>query len=127
MDTAPTLRIVVVGLGRKEVATRAQDIAGPRAIVTSMTDVEGAIAVRDGRIDFLIGVCQSGAGGALAMAVAFLGRDKCASVTTMGRPPVPDTVRRFVGEGRVAFGVSTDQVEPALRMLLPALLDRQTP
>lgn len=122
MDSPRARTVVVTGLGREETVRTVKRLAGARAIVAPMTDVEGALAIRDGHADYLIGVCQSGAGGALAMAVAFLGRDRCATLATMGRAPNPVEVARFVREGKVAFGMATDQVEPTVRLLLAELL-----
>lgn len=124
MGSSRSITIVVTGLRRDQAARRLLALAMTGAVVLPMTDIEGALAVRDGRADYFIGICQSGAGGALAMAVAFLGRERCATLAAMGRPASASEVARALEEGRVAFGISSDQVEATSRLLMAAILSR---
>lgn len=118
----PVPVIVATGLGRERLARQMQALAGSRAKVAAMTDVEGALAVRDGHADYFIGVCQSGAGGALAMAFAFIGKERCATLSSLGRPPDAAVVASAVAAGIVAFGISTDNAELTVAMLISELV-----
>jgi len=118
------LRVVIAGLNQDEAADAARRAGGAAVDVIPSTDIEGALAVRDGSADAFIGLCQSGSGGALAMAIGLLGRDRCITVSRMGRSSSPQEIRAAVGDGRVAFGVAVDQIPGTVPAIVSALLDR---
>lgn len=85
------------------------------------TDTEAAMKVKSGEFDYYVGACQSGAGGALAMAYGVLGRDKCATIGMCGIAPKEEKVIDAVRRGCKAFGFTNEQVEPAMSLLLKYL------
>lgn len=91
------------------------------AVVGIFTDIEAATKVKNGEYDYYVGACQSGAGGALGMAYALIGRDKCATIAMAGIRPNFDKVNAAVKKGVKAFGFTNDQVDNAIPMLMKAL------
>ncbi|WP_455136901.1 DUF2620 domain-containing protein [Thermophilibacter sp.] len=94
---------------------------GGRVTCEIFTDTEAAMKVKSGEYDYYVGACQSGAGGALAMAYGVLGRDKCATIGMCGIAPKESKVIDAVQRGCKAFGFTNEQVEPAMSLLLKHL------
>lgn len=118
------LRLVVTGMGRDRMERIIRDLNLPDVSCQQCSDFEGATMVKAGKADVYLGACQSGSGGALAMALALLGPTRCATVSTIGRPPFPDDIRQQVVEGKVAFGMMADHIPQVLPVLVPALAAR---
>lgn len=118
------VRIVVSGVAKQEIARAAARAGGDQVQVTILSDIEAAKAVKEGRADVVIGSCATGMGGALAMANALLGRDRCVALATAGRTLRPDEVKAKVAAGIVAFGVVPDAVDTVVAPLVAALLAR---
>ncbi len=117
------LRIVVSGIAKQEIARAAKTAGGDRVEVTVLSDIEAAKAVKEGRADLLIGSCATGQGGALAMAIALLGRQRCLTLATAGRTPRADEIPGKIGEA-VAFGLVPDAVDTVVPALVTAFLNR---
>jgi hypothetical protein len=118
------LRIAVSGIAKQEIARAAASAGGDQVTVTIMSDIEAAKAVQSGQADFLIGSCATGQGGALAMAIALLGRQRSVALATAGRLPKPDEIAEKAGSGAVAFGVVPEAVATVVPALVSALLAR---
>lgn len=86
------------------------------------TDTDAAMKVKSGSYDYYLGACQSGAGGALAMAYALLGRDKCATIASAVIQPSEEQVTQLLGKGIKAFGFTNDRAESAVKAIIAALL-----
>jgi hypothetical protein len=117
------IRIAVCGMGRDRIATLARQAGGDAVETLPLTDFESANAVKAGTADYYIGACQSGAGGALAVANAILGS---ASVIRLAGPggTAPDAgqVREAVQAGRKAFGVVHTQLDAAVPVIVAELI-----
>ena len=70
------VRFVVCGMGKEHIARLVRETAGGAADARVMSDFEAAASIKGGSADYYIGACQSGAGGALAVAIAMLGWDQ---------------------------------------------------
>ena len=117
------MKIVVGGAVEKQaVADLIKQIAGDRAEITIMSDVQAAMSIKNKTADYYFGACHTGGGGALSMAIALLTRSKCATISMPGRPPKEDDVRREVAEGKVAFGFTADHIQAAVPMILKEIL-----
>lgn len=90
-------------------------------IVEIFTDTDAAFKVKNEEFDYYVGACQSGAGGALGMAYALIGRDKCATIAMAGIQPTQERVDKAVSGGAKAFGFTNDQADNAIPMLLKSL------
>lgn len=86
------------------------------------TDMDAAMKVKHGDYDYYVGACQSGAGGALGMAYAIIGRDKCITIGMAGMAPKKAKVEDGFKRKCLAFGFTNDQVEPAMQYILEILL-----
>ncbi|WP_059173522.1 DUF2620 domain-containing protein [Bacillus sp. FJAT-27445] len=114
------MKIVIGGqVDKREIESLVKDLDGS---ITTMvkSDLEAAMAVKTGQADYYLGACHTGGGGALAMAIALLGKPKCETVSMPGKRPVEANVTQAVNEGKVAFGFTADHKEQAVPMILSA-------
>ena len=118
------IRINVGGLAAKEIAALAVQIGGDQVEVRVGTDIAGAQQVATGMADYYFGACATGRGGALAMAMAYLGVSNCFTASMTGRPPKEKEVQEAVASGKKAFGFTTDHVDLAVPMIVRAILAR---
>lgn len=88
------------------------------------TDMDAAMKVKNGSFDYYLGACQSGAGGALAMAYALIGRDKCATIANAITQPSQEKVEQLLAEGKKAFGFTNDRAESSVKAFIGALLKK---
>ncbi|MGL4671142.1 DUF2620 family protein, partial [Cetobacterium sp.] len=78
-------RIVIGGqIDKDRLAGIVKGICGNSATVTTKTDIEAAMDVKLNAADYYLGACNTGGGGALAMAIALLGANNCATVSMPG-------------------------------------------
>lgn len=85
------------------------------------SDLEAAMALKTKQVDYYLGACHTGGGGALAMAIAIIGRDKCETVSMPGKKPNQQVVEAAVQQGKIAFGFTGDHLEAAVPMIIHAL------
>jgi hypothetical protein len=114
------MRIVTYGMGRERVVGLLR-AAAPGAEVSPTSDYQAAMDVKGGGADVAIGVCQSGAGGALAIPRALLGVDACAQLSTPSRQPTEEDIRGAVATGKKVFGLALGHVDAAVPALVQAL------
>jgi hypothetical protein len=119
------MRIVTYGMGREQVTGLLRSAASPGSTVESCSDYQAAMDVKSGAVDAAIGVCQSGAGGALAIAKALLGAERCAQLSTPSRPPTSEEIEQAVAAGCQVFGIALHHVEATIPPLVAALAGRQ--
>lgn len=115
-------KIVVTGMGKEKAGKLAQEIASGRLEIITASDYEGILALKSGQADYYFGICQSGAGGALALAIGMLGSSRCATVSMIGKSPDPQAAENAVKDGKVAFGFANDHVEEVVPRLIKAIL-----
>jgi hypothetical protein len=117
------IRIVVGGaIDKQKVADNIIKIGGDKVNVKIMSDIQAAMEVMSGNADYYFGACTTGGGGALAMAIALIGRDKCATVSMPGTPPDEKLVMDAVKKGKIAFGFTNDHIEKAVAMILNLII-----
>ncbi|NPV71052.1 MAG: DUF2620 domain-containing protein [Firmicutes bacterium] len=104
------------------VLTLARRHGGARVEAIALSDIEAAMEVKSGRADYYLGACLTGGGG-LAMAIALLGIERCVTVSSPGRPPKPEEIRKHVRAGKKAFGFTADHAEAAVPAIIQALLE----
>lgn len=117
--------VVITGMARDRAATLAAEAAAGRMEILSDSDYEGAIAVQSGQVDYYIGICQSSAGGALALAIGLIGSKRARTVAPAGRPAGEDLIAAALADGVVAFGVSVDYVDKAVPAIINGILDHR--
>jgi hypothetical protein len=118
------LVLIASGIAKGQIAQTVQRAGKGLVEVQSMSDIQGAQAVKQGKADYFIGSCTTGQGGALSMAIAVLGADQCVMLNNRGRPlPASEIQAKAAGTYR-AFGVALDHVEQAIPALVDALLEK---
>jgi len=116
------IRIVVSGLCTNEICRLASGLGGERVSVHEAIDITGATEVSQGRADYYFGACATGAGGALAMAIAILGYDRCFTASMIGSVPKEAEIQAAVASGKLAFGFTVDHIDSTVPMLITAIL-----
>jgi hypothetical protein len=117
------IRIAVCGMGRERIAKVAREAGGDNVEMLPLTDFEAANAVKTGKADYYIGACQSGAGGALAVANALLGPSLVTRLTGPGGgAPDQRQVAASLEEGKKAFGIVHTQIDVAVPAIIGAVL-----
>jgi hypothetical protein len=82
-------------------------------------DLDAVNLVKKGEYQYYVGACNTGGGGALAMAMALLGRNKCQTISMPGKVYADEDIRNAVNEGKIAFGFTAQH----FKQVLPVLLD----
>lgn len=86
------VRIVIGGQLKKQAIEKlVKEIGGSNVEVLVKGDLDAVMAVKNNKVDYYIGACETGSGGALAMAIALLGKDKC---VTLASPSTIKTRKR---------------------------------
>jgi len=120
------IRFVVCGMNKEHIAKVVRDTGAANVEVKITSDFEAATAIKRGNADYYIGACQSGAGGALAVATALLGRDGVARLSGVGSAGVAlKDVETALAQGKRAFGIANSHVAIAVPMIVRAVVARQ--
>jgi ABC-type amino acid transport substrate-binding protein len=116
------MKIVIGGqVEKKEIEALVKQYGGDTVEVTVKNDLEAAMALKSGQADYYLGACYTGGGGALAMAIALLGKPNCATVSMPGQPPTQEKVDHAVAQGAKAFGFTGDHKDKAVEFIMTAL------
>lgn len=115
------MKIVVGGQVEKKQIENLIKEFDPSIETVVKSDLEAAMVMKTGQADYYFGACHTGGGGALAMAIALIGRDKCETVSMPGKKPNEEKVMEAVKSGKNAFGFTGDHAEVAVPMILKAL------
>ncbi|NCO47208.1 MAG: DUF2620 domain-containing protein [Vibrio sp.] len=117
-------KIAIAGLQREQI--RAQiELSEPGIFECHiLSDMEAALKVKAGEMDYFIGCCNTGAGGALAMAIAIIGFGQSCTIAKPAIKAKETEVAQFIERGCVAFGLSIEHIEHAIPMLAN-LLDKK--
>lgn len=116
------IQIVVSGLCANEICRLASELGGRRVAVREITDIAGATEVARDQANYYFGACATGAGGALAMAIAILGYERCFTASMIGCPPKGSEIQAAVASGKQAFGFTIDHIDSTVRLLMAAIL-----
>jgi hypothetical protein len=117
------VRFVVCAMGKEHVARLVRETGGAAADAREMSDFEAAASIKGGSADYYIGACQSGAGGALAVAIAMLGWDQVERLSGVGSTGIDEAqVVSAVNGGKKAFGIAHSHVELAVPVIVRAVL-----
>lgn len=120
------MKIVVGGqIDKQDIAAIVEKYLGERAEVVIKGDLDATMGMKSGTYDYYVGACNTGGGGALAMALAILGKAKCATISMPGQISSEEEIREEVKNGKVAFGFTAQHKEAVLPILLKALVDKE--
>ena len=116
------MRIVVGGqIDKEEIAAIVKAELGDQAEVTVKGDLDAVMGMKAGSYDYYVGACNTGGGGALAMALALLGKNSCATVSMPGKIKSNEEIEQEVQAGKVAFGFTAQHKDEVLPVLLRAM------
>ncbi|SMB80141.1 Protein of unknown function DUF2620 [Pasteurella testudinis DSM 23072] len=87
------------------------------------SDIEAAMAIKSGNADYYFGACNTGGGGALAMAIALLGADKCATLGMPGKVLSDAEIIQQIQAGKIAFGFTGQDTEKIVPLVVKQLID----
>lgn len=117
------LRIVVGGqIEKDKVAEIIKKIGGEKVSVTIKSDIEAAMAIKTNQADYYFGACNTGGGGALAMAIALLGMGLCATVSMPGKIRSDEEIVKEVESGKKAFGFTPQHAEQVIPVIMNKIL-----
>ncbi len=120
------MKIVVGGqIDKQDIAKMVTDQLKDQAEVTVKGDLDATMGMKSGLYDYYVGACNTGGGGALAMALALLGKDKCATISRPGHICSEEEIRSEVKNGKVAFGFTAQHKETVLPILLQAITEKE--
>ncbi len=114
------MRIAVGGLNKNEMEAAVKK-AAPDAEVVVTNDMAGAQLIKQGKVDYYFGACNSGGGAAISILIGLVGYPKCCTVCKNGGKPNLDEIKKFVAEGKVVFGMTVDTIDQTVPLLIEAL------
>ena len=120
------MKIVVGGqIDKEDIAAIIKTQLKDQAEVTVKGDLDATMGMKSGEYDYYLGACNTGGGGALAMALAILGKDKCATVSMPGQICSEEEIRQEVTKGKIAFGFTAQHKDEVVPVLVKALCDKE--
>lgn len=114
------MRIAIGGLNKNEMEAAVRK-AAPGAEITVTNDMTGAQLIKQGKVDYYFGACNSGGGAAISILIGLVGYPKCCTVCKNGCTPKLDEIKKFVNEGKVVFGMTVDTINQTVPLLIEAL------
>lgn len=118
------LRIVVAGLKKDVIERTVKEAGGDKVTVTVTSDFEAAKKMKAGQADYYLGACNSGGGAALSVAIGILGYGKCSTVAKNGGKVDQKMIDQLVQDGKIAFGMSVENIERAVPVIIESLLNK---
>lgn len=111
------MKIVVGGQIDKENVANLLREKFPNDIVVIESDIEAAMNIKLGKYDYYFGACNTGGGGALAMAIAILGANKCLTVSSPGHILSEEEIKKGVENGKIAFGFTPNAARSSIEII----------
>lgn len=119
------IKIVIGGqLNKQEIEKQILELAGDQVELTVKGDLDAVMMMKNKQADYYVGACETGSGGALAMALALLGSDHCISLSSPSSVKSKEEIEEAVNSGKVAFGFTAPTTKNVLSALIPALLKK---
>lgn len=115
--------VAIAGLQREQIKDEIEKTSPGTFECHIMNDMDAAMKVKAGEIDYYIGACNTGAGAALSMAIAIIGFNESCTIAKPSIQAKEDEIKRFISEGKKAFGLSIEHVEHAVPMLTKILAE----
>lgn len=120
------MKIVIGGqIDKEDIANLVKKQLGDAVEVTIKGDLDAAMGMKAGQYDYYLGACNTGGGGALAMILAILGKNKCATISMPGQIKSNEEIQAEVKDGKVAFGFTAQHKENVVPVLLDAIVKKQ--
>ena len=126
------MKIVVGGaLNKKENAELIEKYGNGQVEVVIMQDIQAALALKNGQADYYFGSCQTGAGGALGMAIAILLQAFATNVwqlfilrAIMGLTSgyIPNAILKSIENGKKAFGFVPEAAASVIPVIMRGIM-----
>lgn len=117
------MKIVVGGQLRKEEIKNLILNLNPKVVVDIKSDMDAAFAIQSNEYDYYVGSCDTGGGGALAIAISLLGIDKARTISTQSSKKTKKEILEMLKNGVVAFGFVENQYEYSIKTLLECIME----
>lgn len=119
------IKIVIGGqIDKQQIYNKLEQLGAGKFELTIKNDLEAAMAMQQKQYDYYIGACNTGGGGALAMAIALLGADNCATISMPGMIKDDAFIQEEVKKGKIAFGFTAQHTDQVLPVLVKAILEK---
>ena len=119
------MKIVVGGQMEKEmVVSILRKYIDAETPITVQSDIQAAMAIKTGAADYYFGACNTGGGGALAMAIALLGMNQCVTVAMPGNIKSDEEIRKEVQAGKKAFGFTPQAAEIVIPIIISEIKNK---
>lgn len=113
------MKIVVGGqMDKENVAALLRKYVSADTQITIQSDIQASMAIKTGAADYYFGACNTGGGGALAMAIAILGMNQCATVAMPGNIKSEAEIIQEVKQGKKAFGFTPQAAEIVIPVIV---------
>lgn len=119
------MKIVVGGqIDKQMVADLIKANANDNVSIEIKSDLEAAMAMKAGQADYYFGACNTGGGGALAMAIAMIGMDKCVTVSMPSNVLSDAEIMEHVKNGKIAFGFTPQHAANVIPVIMKELMTK---
>lgn len=119
------LKIVVGGqMGKDEIKAAIEKVGGAEVSVDVKNDLDAVMGMKNNSYDYYFGACNTGGGGALAMAIALLGKTSCLTAASPNGVIAEEEMLKGVNDGMVAFGFTPQYTDQVVPIILNALLEK---
>jgi len=116
--------IYIGGVGKADVKRLLEQRRDPKLKLVVSNDLEAGPILKRTSGTYYIGTCHTGAGGSLGAMLAFVGRPKCHTFGRQARIN-PTDVQKLLDSGVRVFGLSIDQINAVVPVLVDAIQARQ--
>ncbi|HBG5344768.1 TPA: DUF2620 domain-containing protein [Clostridioides difficile] len=117
------LKIVVGGqMDKDSIAKKIEEIARDKVSIEIKSDLEAAMAMKNGQADYYFGACNTGGGGALAMAIALLGMPMCLTASMPGSMLSKEEIIKGIDAGKKAYGFTPQHADQVIEIILEKIL-----
>lgn len=118
------IKFIVGGqMSKQEIANKIKELGGEKVTVDIKSDIEAAMMVKAGQADYYVGACNTGGGGALAMAIALLGMGLCSTVSMPGNIKSDEEIIAEVVAGKKAFGFTAEHTDKVLPLIVNKIVN----
>lgn len=116
--------IYLGGVGKADVKRLLEQRRDPQLKIVVSSDLEAGPILKRTASTYYIGTCHTGAGGSLGAMMAFMGRQKTHTFGRQNRT-TPEEVRKLLTSGVRVFGLSVDQINSVVPVLVEAIQSYQ--
>lgn len=112
------MKIVIGGqIDKEEIRKIVTELMDDSVEIEVKSDLDAAMSVQAKTSDYYIGACNTGGGGALAMAIALIGAPKCVTLSMPGKVMSEEEIIENVNQDKICFGFTAQDKEFILPIL----------